>query len=616
MSIDLSLVITSSSRPTARSKQDARLLAWRRAFVPVAWSAMFDGGDVVPLEEEDGAPTLFCRAAEALARLRERSPVLARRLPARASAALDALAAGLAAATASEYVQLRLHELVPAWSGAAALREMVESTRAPELTGWTAALHWAGMDVEKRRIVMTRHGGTLAQACVGEVCGHEMPAAPARSIALRDALAATEERGRMHGAVVAAAELEEVTAFLLLEDELVIDGPWLDALEATFRGSLQLPPTLAEVARGMTQAADPSHRPLAQQVIDRLLDEVAEPFAPVATLPAEQAAAALAALTVEAARRGKLGRALRSRSEPLALSITAAGPVRAQVPAAQLALLRWFENGNPLPRRERLPAAILACRFHALRHGLGSLSHHDPLAPPVELFGARATPWSWALGLGWTGETLRVWSNAPELPSVEQRRLAANTFVRRCVAMAGEWTESERAWLLSRGAVPVDDALLDADDRAILRAALGDAGAVPAVLAAATADPARVDAAIAVLTRQEEVGEELLAFFAATAPRWPLAATALAKRCGGDPVRLALVLDALQGLPARVTQQIEYRDEGMTSREEQESFAAEVHAAVEGLAIVGAVPSLQHGAEALLTAVRAAIADASWLSPG
>ncbi|MFZ6179610.1 hypothetical protein [Nannocystis pusilla] len=108
---------------------------------------------------------------------------------------------------------------------------------------------------------------------------------------------------------------------------------------------------------------------------------------------------------------------------------------------------------------------------------------------------------------------------------------------------------------------------------------------------------------------------QLLEFFAATAPQRPLAAAALAKRSGGDPVRLALVLDALQGLPAQVTRQIELWNEGMTTREEQESFAAEVRAAVEGLASVGAVPSLKDGAEALLAAVRAAIADASWLSP-
>ena len=57
---------------------------------------------------------------------------------------------------------------------------------------------------------------------------------------------------------------------------------------------------------------------------------------------------------------------------------------------------------------EALPEAVLACRLHALRHGPGHLSEHDPLAPPRPLMERPVTPWSWALGLRWTGETLRV----------------------------------------------------------------------------------------------------------------------------------------------------------------------------------------------------------------
>lgn len=610
MGIDLSLVITRSQRPSLARRSEDRGLAWQRAFVPLAWSALFDPEDVMPLGRGARAPaTLFCRVADALARLRARGPVLDRHLPARESAALAALEAGLAAAAPTDHVQLRLHELVSSSSDLSGLRAMVESTRAPALTGWTAALSWAGMHTDGARIWMEHHGGDLEAACVGQVDGHRPPPRYDGPISTRDALLPRDERARRHGARVAPDGVAEAAAFALLEDRLILDARWLDELDELFRGALRLPPTLGEVARGMTLAADPRHASAAREVVERLLADVADPFAPVAGLTTEQAAAALAAVTVEPGVRGRLNRALRPRAEPLALAVRGAGHLRGSVPAGQLALLRWLEDGEGSPRREALPEAILACRLHALRHGPGHLSEHDPLAPPRPLMERPVTPWSWALGLRWTGETLRVATRAPEPPSAEERRRFAAVFVQGCVAAVDDVDGAQRPWLLARAAEPVADAILDAADRAVLRLALGDEDAVPAVIAAATAEPARTAVAVAALARVADRSEAVIEFLTAAAPRDMGAAAALASKCQGDRARLGLVVDALRDLGTRTAAASNAYFEGLVTVGEHEAFAAAVLAAVEALLVARAVPELRDRAGALLDGLRPVVVD-------
>jgi hypothetical protein len=275
MGIDLSLCLVADRVPRPRGPAD-RVVAWARGFVPTAWWLLFDRGDAV---QGPQGLALVAPSEAALDRLRRRGPAL-RAAAGRHALGLRALEAELARAPA-RFVRAELHELYPTGAlggdGPAALPALGD--RAP-LEPWPSRL-------DRGRLLAGEHGGTLADAVVGQVA---------------DVAVALPDPATLEARSIAALRSGDAAELDLLEEALA--GPLTAALAGW------LPMTRRRWGDGDAGAA-------AAEVVTALAEGRPEPFAPLARTPLHFAAHALAQAVARSAPRcgGRPRRSrLRSRS--------------------------------------------------------------------------------------------------------------------------------------------------------------------------------------------------------------------------------------------------------------------------------------------------------------
>lgn len=541
MGIDLSLYLTSHSKPAPRRRAD-RLIAWARGFVPIAWWTLFAPGDAVMGKR---GLALISRSDVALDRLRRRAPEV-RAAAGRHALGLRAIEAALQGAP-SLFLRAELHELYEAMPGD--LAELCDPAR---LEVWPQQL-------DRGRILASEHhGGTLADAVVGAVADQAVELPDAATLEARS-LAALRARD--------SSELD------LLEEALARQlagghAPWLEL-------------TRRRWADGRADAA-------ADEVLKALAEGRPEPFAALARTQPHFAAQALSAAVGRFRdRRMALRRALRGATEPLAAPLALAFNVSCPSLDA-LHVAEWLDGGPP-PRAVASPEAVLACRLATIGAPAWPLSPHDPIAVVERALGgaaeavalADAPDLALSRALGLSAEVARGWlaEGAEDGALAAAARAAAEAL---CTCAAGI-DEPTRAAL--RGLAAPEAPFLSGSDRACVRLALGDLDALPALLA----DDAASATAIVAGLRCARAGDRALGWLAERARSGDLAAAALLLETpGAGDAALAAARSAAAPALRYIAESRGYYEEGMISSAEHDERRAEVRALARALGPDGA----------------------------